>query len=481
MFFELINNTLHSPWLYYILIGIYSLTLVMILGVVISENRNPVKSLAWVTVLIVVPVVGIVLYFFFGQNFKNKRMITRRNRKKLKRMEHRRPVDIHKLDFRETTRQQIRLARSLVGAYYYEGNDIEIFTSGREKFDRLFEDIEKARQSICIQYYIFEDDNIGTKLSDLLIKKAKEGVKIRLIYDHVGSLHVKSKFFSRMRKAGIEAYPFFRVNFPLLAYRINWRNHRKLVIIDGETGYVGGMNVADRYIDGGKFESWRDTHLRITGPGVISLIYSFAVDWNFMGQPLDEIIRMEPKKKTGNMGVQFITSGPTNQWGNIELMFHKAISSATERVYIQTPYFLPTEGLLKALVTAALANVDVRIMIPYETDSDILRYASFSYIAECLRAGMKFYLYRAGMLHSKVIIIDNELTSVGSTNFDFRSFEHNFEGNIFVYSRDFNRKSTEMFLADQQKSTRILASEWKKRPRMKRWAESTLRLLSPVL
>lgn len=469
------------PWVYYALMGVYFTTIMVILVIVITENRNPVKSLAWVTVLLVVPVAGIILYLFFGRSIKNKRMITRRNRKRLKRMERSRPVEINKLPYNDAIKQQIKLARALTGAYYYSGNDVEIFTNGRDKFESLLKDIEQAKTSINLQYYIFEDDNIGHRLSELLIRKASEGVKIRLIYDHVGSFHVKKKFFKRLRAVGIDAHPFFKVRFPLFGYRVNWRNHRKLVIIDGKIGYIGGMNVADRYIDGGKFDVWRDTHLRITGPGVAALFYSFAVDWNFMGEPLLEKDNQDAPAITGDVGLQLITSGPTNQWNNVELMFHKAISGARERVFIQTPYFLPTEGLLKALVTAALAGVDVRIMMPLRTDSAILRYASFSYITECLRAGIKIYLYKPGMLHSKAIIIDDQLTSVGSTNFDFRSFEHNFEANMFIYSAEFNRQSVNIFMADQHQCVRILAAEWKKRPLKKKLAESTLRLLSPIL
>lgn len=481
MMYDTVHVAFNSPWLYYCLAGFYAFTIVVILCVVISENRNPVKSLAWVTVLMLLPVVGIVLYIFFGRSIKNTRMISRRDRKKLKRLERMRPIDIRKLDVSEATRQQIRLARSLTGTYYFPDNDIEIFTNGHDKFERLFADIATARTTINIQYYIFEDDMVGGRLSDLLIEKARAGVKVRLIYDHVGSFHVKNKFFKRLRNAGVEAYPFFKVTFPLLGYRINWRNHRKIVVIDGRIAYIGGMNVADRYIDGGKFGTWRDTHLRICGPGVASLEYSFAVDWNFMGQPLIEHDPKTSREPCGSDGIQLVTSGPTNQWSNIEMMFHRAIANARERVFIQTPYFLPTEGLFKALVTAAMANVDVRIMLPRYTDSSILRYASASYVTACLRAGIKIYFYEPGMLHSKVLIIDDEMTSVGSTNFDFRSFEHNFEANIFIYSREFNRRMSDIFAADQRHSTRILPAEWKRRPRRRKIAESVLRLLSPIL
>lgn len=479
--YQSIQSALASPWLYYALMSIYIVTVVVILGVVISENRNPVKSLAWVAVLLLLPVVGIILYLFFGRSIKNKRMISRRNRKKLKKLENSRQVDIRKLPLSNATKKQIKLARSLSGAYYFSHNDVRIFTRGEDKFNQLIDDIKNATESINLQYYIFENDKIGSRIADLLMEKARQGVKVRLIYDHVGSFHVRKKFFRKLQEAGVEAYPFFKVNFPLLGYRLNWRNHRKIAVVDGKIGYIGGMNVADRYIDGGKFGTWRDTHIRVTGPGVAALQYSFAVDWNFMGQPLPDLINASNAEPSGDVGLQLITSGPTNQWNNIELMFHKAIANAQERVFIQTPYFLPTEGLLKALVTAALSNVDVRIMIPQDTDSAILRYASFSYITECLRAGIKIYLFTPGMLHSKMIIIDDELTSIGSTNFDFRSFEHNFEANMFIYSKEVNRQATECFMADQSASERVVASEWKKRPFQKKWAESILRLLSPVL
>lgn len=478
--FETLQAALYSQWLYYVLMAVYVFTIVVILGIVISENRNPVKSLAWVTVLLMLPVIGIILYIFFGRSIKNTRMISRRNKRKLKKLEQHRVFDIRGLNYSDAAKKQIKLARSMDGANLYVGNSIDIFTDGKSKFNRLLEDIANAKSSINIQYYIFEDDNIGSRIAELLIKKAAEGVKVRLIYDHVGSFHVRKRFFKRLQAAGVEAHPFFKVNFPLLGYRLNWRNHRKIVIIDDRIGYIGGMNVADRYIDGGKFDTWRDSHLRIEGPGVAALQYSFAVDWNFMGQPIIEPVKPN-RSQPGDIGIQLITSGPTNQWNNIELMFHKAIANARDRVFIQTPYFLPTEGLLKALVTSALSGVDVRIMIPRRTDSAILRYASFSYITECLRAGIKFYLFNPGMLHSKVIIIDNELTSIGSTNFDFRSFEHNFEANLFIYSREFNNRAAEIFMTDQHNSLRVVAAQWKRRPILKKWLESILRLLSPVL
>lgn len=472
---------LDNPWVYYTLMTIYALTVIVILCVVISENRNPVKSLAWITVLLLMPGVGIVLYIFFGRSIKNTRMISRRNRRRLKRVQHVRKVDPAKLNLSDASKSQIKLAYSLTGAMYHPDNDITVFTSGVEKFEALKHDIARAKVYILLQYYIFNDDNIGNRIADLLIERANNGVKICVIYDHVGSLHTSKKFFKRMSNAGISIYPFFKVAFPPFGTRINWRNHRKLCVIDGAIGYIGGMNIADRYVTGNKLGQWRDTHLRIVGPALASLQYSFAVDWNFMGQPLIDKSLCDTQTPTGTMGVQLITSGPTSQWSNIAMMFHHAIINAKKRIYLQTPYFLPTEGLLKALSTAALAKVDVRIMIPRRSDSNLLRHASCSYITECLRAGIKVYFYDGGMLHSKTLVVDDELCSVGSTNFDFRSFEHNFEANLFIYSADLNKRLTQIFLEDLKQSQRIFPSSWRKRPRHDKAAESILRLLSPIL
>ena len=472
---------LDNPYVYYSLMGIYALTVIVILMVVISENRNPVKSLAWITVLLLMPGVGIVLYMFFGRSIKNTRMISRRNRRRLKRVQQKHKVDPSRLGLSEQSRSLVKLAYSLSGAIYHVNNNVEIFTNGKDKFDALKKDISTARQYILIQYYIFSDDKIGQEIAQLLIDQARKGVKVCVIYDHVGSLHTKNRFFKRMRKAGVKIYPFFKVTFPPFGTRINWRNHRKICVIDGKVGYIGGMNIADRYVEGDKLGTWRDTHLRVTGTAVTSLLFSFAVDWNFMGQPLIDSEVVEIGKPVGDMGIQLMTSGPTSQWSNVAMMFHHAIVNSKKRVYLQTPYFLPTEGLLKALCAAALAKVDVRIMIPRRSYSRTMTYASCSYITECLRAGIKFYFYDGGMLHSKTLVIDDEFSSVGSTNFDFRSFEHNFESNLFIYSRELNSKMADIFMQDLNQSTRVFPSEWKKRPRHVKIAESLLRLLSPIL
>ena len=469
-------------WVWWILNILYALTILGIIAVVVSENRNPVKSLAWVTVLLVVPVVGLVLYIVFGRNIQNKRIISRRNRWKLRRLGAGGGTDPAKIEDAGAVMPQINLAYALCGSHYYEGNDVGIFDNGQEKFDALLADIAAARSYINMQYYIIVNDNIGIRVMEALMERARAGVKVRLIYDHVGSFKLSNRYLRRLKEAGVEAYPFFKVVFPPFGTRINWRNHRKIVVIDGKVGYIGGMNVADRYVDGGKlFDVWRDLHLRVEGPAVFALQQSFAVDWNFMGQPLLEEGPLATAVKGHSVGMQLVTGGPTTQWLNMTLVFQQAIARARKCIYIQTPYFIPSEGLVHALQVAALSKVDVRLMIPRRSDSDMLRWASFSYVQECLRAGIKVYLYEKGMLHSKAIIIDDDFCTVGSTNFDFRSFEHNFEANMLIYSTDFNARMKALFVRDMRDSRRVTSSAWRHRPWREKALESVMRLFSPIL
>ncbi len=479
---ETINQYINMTWVYWALWIVYGVTILSVVLVVLSENRNPVKSLAWITVLLLLPAVGLILYFLFGRSIKNKRFISRRNRRRLKKHEQAKAFNAEASGLSVENAQQVKLGQSLMGAPYYGANNARIFDNGKEKFDMLLQDMRRARHFIYLQYYIFEDDKIGNAVADILISKAKSGVKVKVIYDHLGNFKVKRKFYRRMREAGVEVYPFFKISILHLGARINWRNHRKLCLIDGKVGYLGGMNVADRYIDGGKFEVWRDIHLRVTGPILRSFNHSFCYDWNLMGRPIpDDFASVEVKPTEKNIGMQLITSGPTGQWGNISLVFLKAIGNAKKSIYLQTPYFLPTEGLLRALQAAALSKIDVRLMIPRRSDSAMLRHASFSYIRDCLRAGIKVYLYELGMLHGKVIIVDDDFVTVGSTNFDFRSFEHNFEANLFIYSKEFNARMTDIFMRDLEDSTRVLPYDWEHRPRRDKMKQSVMRLFSPIL
>ncbi len=470
-------------WINIALFIIYCVVVISSVVVVISENKNPIRALSWTLALLFLPVIGVVFYLFFGRSLKGKAMVSKKVRRKL--LEKSRPKQ-HSFDNAGLNPDQIKkvkLAHNLCHAHLDRNNSVEVFTDGKSKFKRMMEDIREAKDFIFIQYYIYNDDRLGNEILDLLAEKVRQGVRVKLLYDHVGSFSTSNRFFKRMRSLGIDSHPFFRVTFRKLANRINWRNHRKIAIIDGKIGYIGGMNVADRYVEKSKDgRIWRDTHLRVEGTVIESMMYSFAIDWNFLRPDADvhplAVLKCEPK---GDVDMQLVTSGPIDRWNNLVLCFQQAIASAAKRIYIQTPYFLPTDALLKALQGAALSGVDVRIMIPEKTDSILLGYGSRSYVDDCLKAGVKVYQYLPGMLHAKTMIIDDDFVTTGSVNFDFRSFENNFEANLLIYSESFNRKMRDIFFDDVKESRKLTISQWKKRSRWERIIEPLVRLFSPIL
>ena len=474
----------YADIVYNVLLVLYILTVLTVIVLVLSENRNPVKSMAWVLVLVLLPVLGLVIYLIFGRSLKGMSLISRSHLRELRRLNDFPNDNDHEKDLSDDTHQIISLVNKLAGPHLFVGNDIEVFTTGQDKFDALKRDILAAQDYIHVQYFILENDKTGSELIQLLIDKAREGVQVRVLYDYVGSFYMHSNVLKRMRAAGIEVHPFLELTFMQFAFRINWRNHRKIVVIDGKVGYVGGMNIADRYVVGDKkWIPWRDTHLRITGESVAALQYSFAIDWDFTTRNLltSPTMHYTERPETPDYMVQMMSSGPTNRWNNISFVFFKAITLAKRCVYIQTPYFLPSDSLLKALQSVALAGVDVRLMIPRQSDSAMLRLATGSYIKECLLSGIKIYLYEPTIIHAKVLIVDDEFVTTGSTNFDFRSFEHNFEFNVLVYSKEFNSKMKATFEDDMNQCTRLTLSKWKQRPMLQKALESIVRLISPIL
>ena len=464
---------------------LYFITILSCIIVVLKENRNPIRSLAWVIALIALPFVGLIFYIFFGRSLRGQRMISRQNKRRMITTIQPTHVDLRTQPLDPGAQSLVKLARNVSSSFYTVNNRVQIFTTGRDKFKSLKHDLREARESIYLQYYIFKDDHIGREIAEILKQKAREGVDVKVIYDHFGSFSSRNSFFRDMEEAGVDTHPFFKLNFPHFANRINWRNHRKIVVIDGRIGYIGGMNIADRY-DRGPADSapWRDTHFRLEGGIVDALAFSFAVDWNFRNQPHMLVFPQGYHSKVGisnNTGIQLVTSGPLGQWDNLALVYLRAISLAKKSIYIQTPYFLPTDALLHALEAAALAKIDVRVMIPRRPDSRMLRYASFSYITQCLKAGIKVYLYNPGMLHAKAMIIDDDIVTAGSTNFDFRSFENNFECNLIIYDKDLNRQMRDIFFKDMGQCTKINYTAWHSRPILQRSFESILRLLAPIL
>lgn len=450
--------------------------------VILLDNRNPVKTIAWILVLIFLPLVGLVFYFFFGRTNRRVRIISKKSYSRLLKKPMAEFQSQELLDIPEAHNRLIRFFWGINQSFPFEGNVVEIYTDGYAKLQSLIRELWKAKDHIHLEYYIFENDPVGRLVRDILIDKAKQGVKILVIYDDVGCWHVPHEFFEEMRYAGIEVRSFLKVRFPLFTSKVNYRNHRKIAVIDGCVGFVGGMNLAERYLKGLSWGVWRDTHVLIKGKAVHGLQTSFLLDWYFVDQTLLTSSRYFPHiEPEGTALAQVVTSEPIGEWQEIMQGLELAIANSRRYFYMQTPYFLPTETILASMKTAALSGVDVRLMIPEQADNKFTHWGSHSYLKDVLSAGVKVYSYKKGFLHSKLIVSDDSLSSVGSTNIDFRSFEHNFEINAFIYDKEVALRMKEIFISDQRSCWQIHLKKWKRRPLQQRMIESIMRLMAPLL
>lgn len=460
----------------------YLAVILFTIVIVLLDNRNPVKTMAWILVLVFLPVVGLAFYFFFGRNTRKERLISKKGFSRLSK----RPMAEYQAqealgDF--TGRNQlIPFFHRVSNALPFEGNDVQVFTDGYSMYQELFRRIAKAKHHIHLEFYIFENDAVGRLLRDLLIDKAREGVSVRLLYDDVGCWDVNSMFYDEMLCEGIEVRSFLKVRFPQFTSKVNYRNHRKLAIIDGKVGFIGGMNIALRYLKGVPWGVWRDTHICLKGKAVYGIQTAFLTDWFAVDRTLLTSAQYFPKMDSvGTSVAQIVTSDPVGEWHDIMLGLVKAISCAQRYIYVETPYFLPTEQVMAAFQTAALSGVDVRLMIPKKADAFITHKGTMSYLDELMKSGVKVYLYRAGFLHSKLWVADDEWASVGSTNLDFRSFEHNFEANAFFYDEKTVCTLKEIFLEDMKKCMTLSQKIWDKRSFKNKIIESAVRLLAPLL
>ncbi len=452
------------------------------IALIVLDNRNPVKTLAWILILMFLPVVGLVLYFFFGRSRRHERIIGKKLYGRLLKKPMAEYLTQDPCRLPPHYGRLISLFRNANQALPFDGNRISAFTEGLSMLQALLRELQKATQHIHMEFYIFEGDAVGRLVRDVLIDKARSGVEVRVIYDDVGCWHVPHRFFDRMREAGIEVRSFLKVRFPLFTSKVNYRNHRKIVVIDGRVGFVGGMNLAERYMRGVPWGIWRDTHLLLEGKAVHGLQTTFLLDWYFADRTLMTSAGYFPKTDcAGSALAQIVTSEPVGPWREIMQGLCLALMGAHKYFYMQTPYFLPAESVLVAMRTAALAGIDVRLMIPMRADSRLMHLASCSYLADVLQAGVKVYFYKKGFLHSKLMVSDDELSTVGSTNIDFRSFEHNFEINAFIYDMETALQMREIFLQDQRDCVQVFLKNWAKRPWYRKAAESVVRLFSPVL
>ena len=460
--------------------------LTIILGtilVIISENRNPVKTIAWCVVLAFMPVIGLLLYILFGMDNRHRRLIKEDDLSRLKGITEIIQGEDISSDIPTQYKPLAGMLHKMNRAYPLSGNKVEIITDFQTMSDRLIADIGSARQHINMLFFKFEDDEVGRRIADALIKKAEEGVQVRLIYDDAGNLMVPRRFYKKLRKHGLQVRGFIKIFLPILSRDYNSRNHRKVVVIDGRVGYMGGMNIAQRYAEGLKWGIWRDTHMRITGPAVSELQTSFLTDWKFTKGDEPDLDSMYPcNPPCGNTLMQIVTGGPMDKWNAMMQAYMTAIVSARSYAYLQSPYFIPPEPIMKVLQNAALSGVDVRVMIPYRGDKGVLPpWASRSYIKEALNAGINMYLYRKGYMHAKTLVIDDSLVTIGSTNIDFRGFEQDFEINAFMYDENLARQQHDLFIEDQKDAELIDPLEWDKRPLLDKAKESAARIFSQVL
>lgn len=472
----------------------YGLLIFSTVVFVVLDNRNPVKTMAWILLLLFLPGVGLILYFFLGRSNRHERLISRKGYSRLIK----RPMAEYQLqeslNIDSGKSVIMSLFRNVNGALPFEGNSVELFTDAKSMLLSLIKSIQSAKHHVHVEFYIFENDSVGRLLRDVLVDKAKEGVKVRVLYDDVGCWKVDKEFYEYMLCEGIEVQSFLKVRFPVFTSKVNYRNHRKIVVIDGKVGYIGGMNIASRYVYGFDWGIWRDTHAKISGKAVYGLQTAFLIDWFAVERSLITSPEYFPKHietgksdfidsklASGSSIAQIVTSDPVGRWRDIMQGYVMAINSAKSYVYIQTPYLLPTEPVLTALQTAALAGVDVRIMIPKRGDSWIIHKGTMSYIDEMLEAGVKVYMYKKGFLHSKLMVSDDVISTVGSTNMDFRSFEHNFEANAFFYDKETALAIKEIFLKDIKSCLLLTPKIWNSRSAGSKIAESVIRLFSPLM
>ena len=474
---------IYLHWIVVLVFWLYVLTVVVTAVVVVMENRQPVKTMAWLLVLLFLPVAGIVLFIFFGKDTRKEKYITQQSLDQLSKRSIIGFAEQHDLVIPPQYEKLVSQFSTQNVALPFQGNEVEIFTSGYEMFPAMLRAIASARHHVHLITFIFDDDPLGRLVSDALIDKAKEGVEVRVIYDDVGNFSVKNEFFERMREAGIDVHAFMPVRFPSFTSKINYRNHRKLCVVDGKVGLIGGMNIALRYVKGTD-TPWRDTHLLIKGKAVYGIQTAFLLDWYFVDRSVvsGKVYFPEPEKVSKNGCLtQIVTSNPTSEWPELTQGFVRILMNAQRYVYIETPYFMPTESVLFALCTCAISGVDVRLVVPKRGETKWVEWASRSFYAEVLKAGVKIFLYKGGYNHSKVLVCDDTVCSCGSANVDFRSFENNFEANAFIYDTETVKRMKEVVMDDLKQCEPLSLAQFSKRPFLSKLTESVVRLFSPLM
>jgi len=472
----------------------YIVLVIVVCGRILYDTDSTSKTFAYLLVAILLPAIGMIIYFAVGANYRKNKLYSKKitNDNKLLN-EIRKKIVIESESSWDGVDPVIKahkkLARLLLNdnSPLSSNNEVKLLLNGENKFPEVIEALKAAQHHIHIEYYIFENDDIGNQIKDILVQKAQSGVQVRFIYDDFGSRSIRHTLVNELIAGGVEAFPFFKIFFVALSNRTNYRNHRKIIVIDGCTGFVGGINVSDRYINDTANQNpgyWRDTHVRINGPGVFYLQYLFICDWNFAA---DQHLKILPdffcstKSKKGKAMVQMAASGPDSSTPTIMLALMEVLGMAREEVLITTPYFIPGETILDAINMACLSGVKVKLLVPLHSDSFIVNAAARSYYAAILDCGAEIYLYKKGFVHAKTMVVDGELAVIGTANMDHRSFELNFEVNSIIYDEKLALELKDAFLNDLKDAEMIDPAKWKKRTLFKQLPEKLCRLFSPLL
>jgi cardiolipin synthase len=479
------------PYVLFIVEAIYFAAVILLAAKIIMDTKTTSKTLAYLLLIIFIPVAGIVIYFVFGVNYRKNKFYNFKfeiNEEFYKDIQN--YIETTHEESLNTSGDQLKEYITTINFLYNVAyspmsskNEVEILVNGEEKFAKVFECIRNAKHHIHLEYYIYENDTIGNQLADMLILKAKEGLTIRFLYDAMGSGKIGKKMISKLRDAGIKVSPVNKITFRLLANRVNYRDHRKIIIIDGKEVFTGGINVSDKYINPNSKQYWRDIHLYLRGNSAFYFQFLFLTNWASATEKIPQLSKDYfdyHEEYEGKKLVQVAASGPDTT-PVIMLSTSSAILAAKKRVYIVTPYFIPVETILNAIKQVAQAGLDVRLMVPEKGDSVMVNSAAYSYYEELMENKVRIFFYKKGFIHAKTMIVDDDFSSVGTANMDVRSQELNFEVNTLIFDHETNQKLEAVFLEDMKDCTELSLNEWRKRPKAKVFFEHLARLFSPLM
>ena len=490
------NSLFLKSFIWLLAIG-FSFAIILSIGILIIEKGNPTKTLAWIIIVILLPGLGVFLYSIFGAHTHGESKVRTGNKEFMQLVKSYRKNDFkaagldekelekaaHTTDRHEAIQRLLTIMSKNPKTVFTQNNRMKMLVDGKETFNELFDAIRNARHHIHMEYFIWTHDELGQEIKGILTQKVKEGVEIRVIIDGLGSLNLKNSYIRELREAGIEVAAFRPVRWAFINHRFNFRNHRKIVVVDGHTGFTGGINIDDVYLKGHpKLGYWRDTHMKIEGDAVKGLQFTFLIDWYFLMKDKVSGPAYFPKTNiTNQRQVHIIASGAGAEWDGIKNAYLTAINSAKDYVWLCTPYLVPSDIMLSALKCATDAGIDVRLIVPKKGDSALVQLASQSFAEELLNYGVKVYEYQKGFVHSKVMIADDEIGTIGSANLDVRSFDQNDEVNAFIYDRQLVKEMKAQFEIDFKLSKKLDAEEYRNRPFFTHLKEGACRLFAPLL